>query len=368
MLPPNIMKPSLLEATRFPTFKKDTTNEEEKHYLNTLNKSTESLHTILNDILDLSQIESAKLHVRSEPLNIVEELDNVVTLFSSMASERGLALTMKIDPILPTYILGDPVRLKQILSNLVNNAIKFTKKGSILVYANQISNPNSLKIKIGVQDTGPGITENDKKKLFKPFSQVDSSTKKEVAGSGLGLSISQGLVKLMGGKIAMTSYIGEGSNFYFTLPLIPTEQDKPKKSTSLKLFDDPQRLKSVHILSVEDNEINKFVKTELFKRMGLLIDTVPGGGAALKKLKSSTAYDIVFMDCHMPEMNGYETTEAIRKLDLDPQPVIVALSADAFIENQKKCFESGMNFFLAKPIKFDLLKEMVGDIITKSAS
>lgn len=322
-------------------------NTQQADWLSTISASANSLLKLLNDILDFSKIESGKLNLTLKPFELKPLLMSVIKSLEPSATEKGLSLDMQVADNLPDWILSDEMRIRQILLNLIDNAIKFTHRGSIQIQV-MLDNENPQQLKITVQDTGVGIPEFAKEKLFKAFSQVDGSTTRLYGGTGLGLSMTQKLVYLLGGTIGFDSQEGSGSRFWFTLKLT-----KALNSTQTE----PRPDGIIHILLVEDNPVNTKIALALLKKLNYSADTAENGAIALEKLATGN-YDLVLMDCQMPVKDGYQTTEELRLWDnvISKTPVI-AITANALPDDEEKCYRSGMDDYISKPINPKVLAE-----------
>jgi two-component system sensor histidine kinase/response regulator len=323
--------------------------------------SAEALLDILNDILDISRIEEGKLSIEKVPFDLRSIVEGVVDLFSITAKEKGIELRMQYNGGTPTSFIGDPARIRQVLNNFVGNAIKFTDEGHILIKARCVEKDDvNARIVVSVEDTGIGIEEENLDYIFGKFTQLDSSSRRRFSGAGLGLTISRELIELMDGKVGVESTLGEGSTFWFELEL-PMDQSLRLAAPEVAL---PQResadsgidriLISGRVLVAEDNPVNQRVAQALLEKIGFDVEVVANGAEAIEKLENNT-YDLVFMDCQMPVMDGYEATREIRKLELETRPVIIAMTASAMQGDRDKCIEAGMDDYIAKPIKLDTL-------------
>ena len=313
-----------------------------------------SLLQILNDILDYSKLEAGRLDIESIDFDLPQAVADAVALMAAKASEKGIALAADIDPSLPRYLRGDPGRLRQVLLNLIGNAVKFTERGGVSVRVARLAldNPDEpyARVRVGVRDTGIGISESAKSKLFGSFAQADSSISRRFGGTGLGLAISRRLVVAMGGDIGLQSEIGKGSEFHFELTL-PVGVE-PKKAASANVL---QPGRALHVLIAEDNLVNQKVATGLLKAGGHTSTIAQNGREAVAAVANG-AFDLVLMDMHMPEMNGIEATQAIRALDAPHNGVwIVAATAGALQSDIEACLAAGMNDYIAKPISPDAL-------------
>ncbi|MEM9896227.1 MAG: ATP-binding protein, partial [Bacteroidota bacterium] len=333
---------------------------EQNEYLKTINTSSQTLLNILNDILDLSKIEAGKMDLRNDPFNVSKSVEKVYELFSQIAASKSNSIFYHIDEKIPAQIKGDETRLMQVMSNLVSNAIKFSnEKGKIHISIKLLrENERRLEIKVSVKDSGIGISEDEQKRLFESFYQIDNSSTKDYEGTGLGLAISKELVKSLGGEIGIHSTPGLGSTFWFTF-----SADKVQKQ-DFELKRNPIRIKNAfpeqkpHLLLVDDNEINQKVASSILIKSGCEVTMCRDGYEAIELVKMHH-FDLVLMDIQMPKMDGVETTQKIRMLDLEEMPPIIAMTAYSMAEDRKKFIDAGLDDYLAKPIKASLLIEKV---------
>ncbi|MDQ7091925.1 MAG: ATP-binding protein [Methylococcales bacterium] len=341
-------------------------------FLSKINSSASDLLGIINDILDFSKIEAGMLAIESKGFNLSSEvIDNALNLSNNRALEKNINLYCTISPNVPQFLVGDSLRLRQVLINLISNAIKFTEQGEVIVTIKKgNSTGKRVELIFNIQDSGIGITPEQIKKLFKPFTQADSSTTRHFGGTGLGLAICKQLTGLMGGHISVESDLGIGSIFTFTVNLgFQDEQSpiivKPQKETTLK----PEKiniLENSSILLAEDNKINQLVATEFLKAVGIKIDIANNGKEAVTKaLDPENHYDAILMDVQMPEMDGIEATGLIRE-QLKHIPII-AMTAYAMDEEKQKFIDAGMNTHVPKPIDSKLLYESLEHWIKKSS-
>ncbi len=338
-------------------------NPAQKNQVDIASSSADTLMRLLNDILDFSKIESGKLDFESITFALPPTIADVVALLRSRATEKRLELILTLPPNLPSYVVGDAVRLKQVLLNLTGNAIKFTEKGQVEVaVAVQRSDTESVTLRFSVRDTGIGIDAATQAKLFQVFSQGDSSMTRRFGGTGLGLAISQRLINRMGGKIVVESAADEGSAFSFglTFPLAKAPAHASRSPVLIR----PHRL-SGRVLVVEDDRVNQRV-IELLLRNLALDNTIVGEGSKSVELAISEHWDAVLMDCQMPGMDGFEATRQIRKkLAGRPLPII-ALTANAMTGDREACVSAGMDDFLSKPVRQEELRVCLARWLTKS--
>ena len=336
----------------------DDLNNEQKSYVNTIHSSSHHLLGILNDILDLSKLESGKMTVHSSPMNIVKSTKKLVDLFRSNSEEKGIELKFEYDSTIPEYIISDKVKIIQVITNLINNAVKFTNKGEILVKLTTINISTSLKkLKIEIIDSGIGISATNIEKVFSQFQQMDQSNTKTVKGTGLGLSISKNIVELLGGEIGLESELGKGSNFWFSVNIITPNVTILKDLEKKK--DTPLRLNK-RVLVVDDIEVNLKVVSLMLGKLECEVETAKNGQLAIDKFEEGK-FDLILMDIQMPVMNGVEATKIIKK-NFKNVPPIMALTANALSGDIDKFLSDGLDYFLAKPITKDALSEKLSEI------
>jgi len=331
--------------------------------------SADHLRIVLNDILDVSKIESGQLAIEEIPFEPADIVTSVKHILAPKAAERRLEFTTAVDPAIQGTLLGDPVRIRQILFNLVGNAIKFTDTGTITLNVRQLeSTPVSLRIEFNVHDTGIGIAEEDQPRLFQTFAQLDGSSTRRFGGTGLGLSICRRLVDLMNGVIAVQSQTGHGATFTVTLNFprfTPTTNATPNTPHAATLI---PFAASARILVAEDNNVNQKVILQHLKRLGIQTDIVPNGQEALEAITRQN-YDLILMDCHMPVLDGIAATHEIRRLEknlgLRHLP-IVALTAG--ILDREACLAAGMDDFLSKPFRPEVLRQILQRILKAGRS
>ena len=322
-------------------------------------RSGDVLLEIINDILDFSKLEAGKVSLDPHPFSLHQIIDNSISLFSGQLQAKGVEIKSDIDPEISTWLHGDSLRINQVVTNLINNASKFTKEGSVTVKAELLGTNN--RIKISIIDTGIGIPAEGLDKLFKVFSQVDASTTRNFGGSGLGLSICKGLVELMGGNISVESEIGKGSIFSFILDLPPCNAPQ-----SEVLVEVEKTKKILRVLIVDDIEINRIIAREFLIKLGHETFEASSAMDAIEIIKAKPL-DIVLMDCQMPVMDGFQATAYIRRLPSAQDLRIIALTASAMEEDIKKCFNAGMDDFLSKPLKLDQLAKSLNAKVLATA-
>ena len=315
---------------------------------------------IINDILDFSKIEAGKLQLLEDKVDVRVLPVNVCSMVAESANAKGIQLKTEVD-FLPPLLLGDRTRLTQALLNLVSNAVKFTQTGSVTVRANKVGeDADSVSIRFEVIDTGIGISLDAIKRLFHPFEQADSSTVRSFGGTGLGLAITRRLAQLMGGDAGVESVFGKGSTFWITVRLQKIDGDNVDAALSAG-SDVVAHLKAkfvgTRILLVEDNEINQVIAQEILKDADLICDIANDGEEAVSILLTAQAgsYALVLMDMQMPKMDGITATKLIRQMETGQDLPIVAMTANAFNEDEERCIAAGMNDFVSKPVDPDKL-------------
>ncbi len=342
----------------------------QKDYVETIKRSADSLLGIINDILDFSKVESGKLDLEVLDFDLHEIIQDLEKTLSHIGRHKRISLTFSVDFELDYALRGDPGRLRQVLTNLTNNALKFTEKGGVTVNISQESeSASSTTLRFEVKDTGIGISRSTARRLFQPFTQADGSTTRKYGGTGLGLSICKRLVRLMRGRIGVESQEGKGSTFWFILPF-GKGGDLSDKSAKRETF--PVLSGAIcrcRILVVDDNPINQKVAVKTLERMGLRADSVGNGHEALDSIKR-VRYDLVLMDCQMPDLDGFQTTHQIRK---HPAPIVrktpvVAMTAGAFKGERERCLKAGMNDYVTKPINNQQLSEVLVKWLSSGSS
>ena len=335
-------------------------NEEQQDYIETVSNSAQALMTVLNDILDYSKIESGKLTIESIDFDLFQAVNDIAELYAFKARDKGLEYQVHFCDNTPRRVIGDPVRIRQVLSNLIGNAIKFTETGHVHIGLNvEEQNAKDTCLLFSVADTGIGISAEKQKTIFEKFTQADTSTTRKYGGTGLGLAISQQLVDLMNGQIGVESQSDEGSTFWFRLTLSQVNELKEAEPLSHDTQAVPasESKFSARILLVDDSEINQKVASQMLETLGCEVDIAANGLEALDKLEAAS-YDIIFMDCQMPVYDGYETTAEIRRREGgQAHTPIVAMTAHAMTGDREKCLAAGMDDYIAKPVKKGALVE-----------
>ncbi|MFN4147201.1 MAG: PAS domain S-box protein [Runella sp.] len=344
---------------------------EQKDYVQTMRRSSETLLNILNDILDLSKIEAGKMVLNEAPVALEEIFEKLTALFSQVARNKNNTLHYELGENLPQYIIADQTRLLQILSNLTSNALKFTENGTVSITAKSVWTKGKFhKIKVEVRDSGIGISADNLKLLFNAFSQVDTSSRKTFGGTGLGLAISKELCRLMKGEIGVESEWGQGSMFWFTFEtketlISPTQQKAEQQEIKLENF---FKEFTPTILLVDDNFVNRKVASEILKKAGCRVDTAESGHRAIELVAAthsteSSYYDVIFMDIQMPDLDGIETTQRLRTQFGAHLPPIVAMTAYSMKEDRERFLSQGMDDYVPKPIRAQVLVQKVKEMV-----
>ena len=345
----------LLEGTQL--------TDSQQEYVRTAHKSADALLAILNDILDLSKIEAGKLDIEIIPFDLREVVLDLVALHSLKAEQKGVTLEYDIDEQLPHTVAGDPTRIRQILINLVSNALKFTHDGAVNVRLSVISQDQKrVNIKVEVNDSGIGISEAVQEKLFNAFTQADGSTTRKYGGTGLGLAIVKQLVEMMQGELGVESSDGEGTTFWFKLTLGASKALPEASDTDIEGWDE---MLEGRVLLVEDNPINQMVAAKMLEKLGLEPLPVANGKEAVDLLKTERV-DLVLMDCQMPVMDGFAATREIREREQrqgQSRLPIVAMTANVMEGDRERCLESGMDEYLGKPVKLDELEKIIRRVL-----
>ncbi len=341
-------------------------------YLTKANELSDHLLSLINDILDMSRIEAGKVELESSPFSLRQFGAKLYDMFAKTLEEKGIRYAVNFEEMTADWVVGDELRLGQVVINFLSNAVKFTSEGEVVVtFRQMLLRGGALDLMIRVHDTGIGMKPEFIERIFRPFEQEDASTTRRFGGTGLGMAISDQLVKLMGGQIVVESLPGKGSDFtvYLSLPLAeaPAEETRPETPASESA---PARtLDGCRILMAEDNEINAMIAVEVLGEQGVSVDVAENGQIAVDRFSASAPgeYDVILMDIQMPVMDGRTAARTIRAL---PRPdaktiPIFALSADAFVEDERQSREAGMNGHLTKPIDFEALTQTILNALTE---
>ena len=342
-------------------------NSQQLDFVQTLKTSGDNLLAIVNDILDFSKLEAGGMRLDYQEFDLRSTLENILYLLASQATKKGLKLDCTIPPDLSLKLMGDASRLRQILTNLIANAIKFTEAGFVTISVdreesfNSQFNPSIIALRFTVKDTGIGISTIDQQKLFQSFSQVDATTTRQYGGTGLGLAICKQLVQLMDGEIGVRSQPGNGSTFWFTATFSISTVNRISSINHQTEYrkKDVETLKKIEILLVEDTRVNQKVLLYQLQLLGYQADCANHGREAIDKLAESE-YQIVLMDCQMPVLDGYKATKILREREgKDRHLVIIGLTAHAMSGDREKCLAAGMDDYLAKPISMEKLSAIL---------
>lgn len=332
---------------------------QQKRYLDNLLQSAENLLEILNDILDFSKVEAGQMELEMLPFNLKTTVQDVVDLLSPKANQKGLELSINFQNHVNEFLIGDAMRIKQILHNLLGNAIKFTGSGQITITVGDnplyVAPKGKSMIMISVKDTGLGLTKEQAKMIFNKFVQADSSTTRKYGGTGLGLAICQQLVTLLGGEISVESAVNIGTTFSFTMLLDIASSNNVDDNVGVrqKITLDPGINGPIRILMAEDNRINAEIAKEMLERLGCEVITVSNGRDACEILKTDRKFDLIFMDCQMPIMDGFEATSKLiehENITTQQHIPIIALTANSMQGDKEKCLAAGMDDYLSKPV------------------
>ena len=371
---------------------------QQKAYFETIERSADALLLIIDDILDFTKIEAGRLELSAAPFNIRESLSSIEALFAEPAAQKGLSLAVTVESSVPEKVAGDPGRIRQILLNLIGNAVKFTEEGDVAVAVGLTGSVASRYLRFTVTDTGPGIHPDDQSRIFGEFYQADVSLTRAHGGTGLGLAITKQLVELMAGKLGFESTWGEGARFWVELPLILIEDEdtgareesspepiaaakeaarlerltNPKASASAPMTDATRYPLAdnydLSVLVAEDSEVNQFIMRELLAKWGIEISIAANGKEALEMFRS-LEFDLILMDIQMPEMDGLEATRHIRALQIEhevcPECVIVGLSAHAMSGDRERYMSEGMMDYLTKPVRTEELRAVLENCLAR---
>lgn len=339
---------------------KTPVSDEQKHYLNVIESSGKTLLAVINDILDYSKLMAGKTELVSSHFNLEQILSEINTLFGDIAHSKNISFNIVITPDTPVHLYGDDVRLRQILTNLLSNAFKFTDRGLVILKVKALPSPaaQGITLQFSVKDTGIGVTAEDQKNLFQNFTQIETHTSRRYGGTGLGLSICKQFVEMMGGNIFVNSHPGEGTEFIFTVVLqTSSAMESTSDSDAAVITKNPERY--LKILVAEDDAVNRDVLSGFLKKAKWNVDFVLNGKQAVDSVeKSPSHYDVILMDCEMPVMDGITACKAIREIEKKSGrraiPVI-ALTAHSSSSYLKRCVDEGMTACLCKPLSYDQL-------------
>ncbi|MEZ4826742.1 MAG: ATP-binding protein [Bacteroidia bacterium] len=346
----------------------DLTKEQLEH-LKILKFSGENLLVIINDILDFSKIEAGKIELEEVPFILTELTASIRESLMPKARDKGIGINIEIDESLPDTFISDPVRISQILTNLMSNAVKFTREGrvNLRIFPTR-QTKEGLFVRFEVEDSGIGIQADKLDLIFESFTQSQSDTTRKFGGTGLGLAITRSLVELLGGTVMVESELGKGSCFAFTIRLTPGETQKLRESIAVGSRVKFSGLEGIHVLIVEDNKVNQIVAANYLKKWSILYDIAENGAEGVEMVKNMR-YDLVLMDLHMPEMNGYDATRTIRACTESyfQNLPIIALTASALSPVRGSVIEAGMNDFVSKPFRPDQLFQTMAKYVLDSA-
>ncbi|GIO34219.1 hypothetical protein J2TS6_53600 [Paenibacillus albilobatus] len=338
--------------------------EEQKEYAEIIRHSADALVTVINDILDFTKMESGKMELEEHPFDLGVCIQEVFSLFSVEAGKKNLELVYFLDERIPSAVYGDMARLRQVLINLIANAVKFTHEGGVyLMVSLKEQAAGALDIEFAVKDTGIGIAEDKIDRLFKPFSQLDSSMTRKYGGTGLGLAICKSLVEMMGGDIRVEPPEDQGATFIFNIIVKETEHDDclGGRFDELCLQVNRDRNAPPDVLVVDDHPVNQKLMVSMLGKFGLKADVAEDGKQAVDKMQKSPGYQYIFMDLQMPVMDGLEATKLIRERQkpVNRRPVIVAMTANVMEGTCDRCLKAGMDDYISKPVRMSKLKEVL---------
>ncbi len=336
-------------------------DQQQRELISISYNSGKSLLTLLNDILDFSKIEAGKLELESISFDLSQVIRELIVLLKKTASEKNIELISEVDPKLNFLIKGDPVRIRQVMANLMTNAIKFTEQGEVRVKVIVLeADTGKARLRIEVNDTGIGIAKDAQRKLFNSFTQADGSTTRQYGGTGLGLAIVRQLTTMMHGRLGVDSELGQGSSFWIELGFETVVMEQVHQPDVTVTPSNIKQLEKGKILIVEDNPINQAVTSKMLEKIGFEFEVAANGQEAVKRLQLDHDFRLVLMDCQMPVMDGYEATELIRENESSQQEKrlpVIAMTANTMDGDKEKCMVAGMDDYVAKPVKLTELKE-----------
>jgi two-component system sensor histidine kinase RpfC len=347
----------LLEKTRL--------DQQQQEYVEGLKESSITLHSLINDVLDLSKIEAGKYQLEHSAFNLQRLVKGVVNIFKPQADKKALSLTYEIASDVPESVIGDHNRLRQVLLNLISNAVKYTDNGSVTVRVTTAAKQDELNhLRFEIKDSGTGIGKEHQQHIFEPFYQCLTSPSEQRHGTGLGTTISSKLVNAMSGGIGLESEPGKGSLFWFELPLPKAAGALQKGIHGTRAATSPQADSKLHVLLAEDTKIIAKVITTFLQQKGHTVTHVDNGKAALEALQNDASFDLVLMDMRMPEMTGLEVTRQWRELEPEHKRIpIIALTANSTTIERNQCFDAGMNQFITKPVSQARLMEVIQEVV-----
>ncbi|MCU0616046.1 MAG: ATP-binding protein [Gemmatimonadaceae bacterium] len=351
-----------------------TLDAEQQRFTEAISSAAHTLHDLLGDILDVSKIEEGKVTIERVDFDPAQLLTGTTAIYAELGASRGIRVVTDVDLADVPPVSGDPIRIRQVVTNLLGNALKFTEAGTVTLQARRVSSPldaSRVWVRVLVTDTGIGLSPEQIAQLFQRFGQADSSTTRRFGGSGLGLVICKHLVELMGGTIHVTSTLGAGSTFWFDVPLLPAfaaHTARTSERVASPVEASPRTLASARILVAEDNAMNQLVVRAMLERLGMRVTLVEDGAQAVAAHQAES-FDLVLMDCQMPVMDGYEAARRIRTSDGRGAEIpIVALTANALAEDRQRCVDAGMSDYLAKPVTGQALADVLARHLVLPAS
>jgi len=337
-------------------------DREQRRYAEQVASSSQHMVAIIDDILDISKIETGRLELDVREFDLHEVVDQACAPARADALVKHLPLELEMDPQLPGRVRGDSTRVRQVLMSLASNAVKFTEEGSVTVRVSAGAAEGAERIRFEVLDTGIGIDPSMLERMFEPFTQADVSTTRKYSGNGLGLAIAKQLVELMGGEIAAKSELGAGSRFWFEVPLPAATSSirQPAREQSVRRGQQKSEQRGALVLVVEDSPVNRVVAVGVLERCGYHVHVVNDGREALQAL-SSQRYDAVLMDCQMPDVDGYQATEELRRRERGSSyhTPVIAMTAHAMVGDRERCLAAGMDDYLSKPVRSQILAEVL---------